>query len=196
MTGKTQEEKIYTISGQGFSATCDAFAVSPKTENIWFASMIGSLRAVRAITANLCTNPPVRVFINSDDPMDHYRSFTPAEPNMRNWEHREQKLPNTQLHHSLVYSTRAKYGTAGHLFVILCQDPEEAPDRHYRFLDQRVAIPLHPSWAGWLWEEGLANESIVPLESHGIRAYLCQVYEPMTMDLISQAIQKGTLQTP
>ena len=88
----------------------------------------------------------------------------------------------------MVYSNRAMYDMKGPTFILLCQDPQEAPDRYYRFLDQRVSIPLHPSWAGWLWEKGLEQETISPLESHGIHAYLCEVQETLTREQISQAI--------
>ena len=33
---------------------------------------------------------------------------------------------------------------------------------------------MHHSWAGWLWERGIATGEIAPLQSAGIAAYLCR----------------------
>ncbi len=44
---------------------------------------------------------------------------------------------------------------------------------HYRFLNRRLDLPLHPTWAAWLWDRALAAGEAVPLESRGLCAYRC-----------------------
>ena len=188
-------EKIYTISGRGFSATCDAFVVNPLQETIWFASMIGSRRALQAISANLMALPAQRVFLNSDDPEDGYRAFLPADQNERNWTHRVQRLPNTQICHGMTYSQEAEYNGSGSRFVLISRSPLEQPGLYYRFLDHRLTIPMHPSWSQWLWETGKKLEEILPLEGHGVTANHCTVNPAYIQMRISEAIQAGELQT-
>ena len=37
----------------------------------------------------------------------------------------------------------------------------------------RSPLPLHHSWASWLWQRGLAQEEITPLQTVGLVAYHC-----------------------
>jgi hypothetical protein len=45
---------------------------------------------------------------------------------------------------------------------------------HYRFLNRRVDLPLHPSWASWLRERGLQANEVEALKSMGVHAHRCQ----------------------
>ena len=187
--------RIYTISGRGFSATCDAFAVEPKQETIWFASMIGSRQALTAISANLMASPAQRVFINSDDPEEGYRAFLPANQGQKNWTQRVQRLPNTRIYHGMTYSQTAEYHGMDDQFVLISPSPEEAPGLYYRFLDHRLTIPLHPGWSQWLWKTGQQEEEVIPLESHGVHASYCIVDQAAVQERISNAIRSGDLRT-
>ena len=90
----------------------------------------------------------------------------------------------------------AEYGFERDSFLLLAQSEEDAPALHHRFLDRRSALPLHGSWAGWLWERGLAEGEVLALQSAGIRAYRCA---PNAGDLrkdLSAAVAAGTLALP
>ena len=45
---------------------------------------------------------------------------------------------------------------------------KKAPALHQRFLDRRSSLPLHNSWAGWLWQRGLDCGEISPLQAVGV----------------------------
>ena len=78
------------------------------------------------------------------------------------------RLPVSGGWHALVYTKTAEYGFEKDSFLLLAQSEEEAPAQHHRFLDKRSPLPLHGSWAGWLWDRGLDNGEIVPLQSVGV----------------------------
>ena len=67
----------------------------------------------------------------------------------------------------------AEYAFDREAFLLLAQNEEEAPALHYRFLDRRSPLPLHRSWADWLWRRGLEAGEIAPLQSAGVLAYRC-----------------------
>ena len=61
-----------------------------------------------------------------------------------------------------MYTKTAEYGFEKDSFLLLAQSEDEAPALHHRFLEKRSPLPLHGSWAGWLWDRGLDNGEIVP----------------------------------
>ncbi|MGH7863203.1 MAG: hypothetical protein ACREOS_13340 [Candidatus Dormibacteraceae bacterium] len=58
-------------------------------------------------------------------------------------------------------------------FLLLPRRAEDAPLLHYRFLNRRPDLPLHTSWADWLWERGRSVGDTVAPESFGLDAYRC-----------------------
>ena len=81
-------------------------------------------------------------------------------------------------------------------FLLLTPDPEQAPELHWRFLNQRTELPLHRSWADWLWEQGLENEAIRPLKSEGLHAWSCY-HDPDQLEMeLSAAVKYGALKLP
>ena len=81
------------------------------------------------------------------------------------WTTKIARLPVSGGWHALVYTKQAEFGFEKDSFLLLAQSEEDAPDLHHRFLDKRSPLPLHGSWAGWLWERGIDNGEIVPLQS-------------------------------
>ncbi len=69
----------------------------------------------------------------------------------------------------------------------------EAAALNYRFLNRRVDLPLHPSWAGWLWERGLDANEIEALESLGVHAYRCRPDPSALQEDVSQAVRPRRL---
>ena len=67
---------------------------------------------------------------------------------------------------------------------------------HYRFLNRRVDLPLHPSWAGWLWDRGLASGETEALHSAGIYAYRCRPDVAQIEEDISAAVRSRRLIVP
>ena len=193
-------EDLFTISAGGFNATADAFARDDRTDGLWFVSMVGSQTALKAIWASLLKQPPdVAHIIRGADGMalhgGYERCIIPYET-IGTWTTKIARLPVTGGWHALVYTKTAEYGYEKDSFLLLAQSREEAPALHHRFLDKRSPLPLHGSWAGWLWERGIEEEEIVPLQSVGVSAYRCSPKPKKLRDDLSDAVASGRLTLP
>ena len=192
--------ELYTITAAGFSATADAYALDPDTGGLWFLSMVGSQTALKAIWASLLKQPPeVAHLIRGADGMalsgGYQRCVIPGET-IGTWTTKIAKLPASRGWHALVYTRTAEFGFERDSFLLLAQSEEEAPALHHRFLDKRSPLPLHGSWAGWLWQRGLDTGEIVPLRSVGISAYRCAPVADELRDDLSRAVAAGRLTLP
>ena len=96
----------------------------------------------------------------------------------------------------MVYTKWAEYASDQGPFLLLASSEEEAPALHHRFLDRRSPLPLHHSWADWLWRKGLRNGTITPLQSVGITAYRCTPNAEWLREDLSQAVASGRLTLP
>ena len=106
------------------------------------------------------------------------------------------RLPSTGGWHALVYTKTAEYAHEKDSFLLLAQSTAEAPALHHRFLDRRSPLPLHDSWAGWLWERGITEGEIVPLQSVGVSGYRCSPKAAKLREDLSYAVMSGTLTLP
>ena len=198
---KTAESTVlYTISAGGFSATADAFARDEATEGLWFLSMVGSQTALKAIWASLLKQPPeIAHLIRGADGMalsgGYQRCHVPYD-SIGTWTAKIARLPVSGGHHALVYSRTAEYSFERESFLLLAQSDEDAPALHHRFLDRRSPLPLHDSWADWLWERGITNGEIQPLQTVGIAAYRCIPDGERLREDLSRAVASGRLTLP
>ena len=193
-------EDLYTISAGGFSATADAFAREPDSEGLWFLSMVGSQTALKAIWASLLKQPPdVAHLIRGTDGValsgGFLRCVIPHET-IGTWTTKIAKLPVSGGYHALVYTKTAEYAFERNEFLLLAQTEDEAPVLHHRFLDKRSPLPLHRSWADWLWRKGLQNGTITPLQSIGVAAYRCSPNDEWLREDLSMAVEDGSLTLP
>ncbi len=192
-------EDLYTINAGGFSATVDAFA-RDDTEGLWFLSMVGSQTALKAIWASLLKQPPDSAhLIRGADGMalsgGYKRCVVPHET-IGTWTTKIARLPVSGGWHALVYTRTAEYAFERDDFLLLAQSEEDAPALHHRFLDKRSPLPLHRSWADWLWRKGLRNGAIVPLRSVGVFAYRCKPNAEWLKEDLSEAVASGRLTLP
>ena len=192
-------QTLHTISAGGFSATADAFARDPEAETLWFLSMVGSQTALKAIWASLLKQPPEAAhIIEGVEGMaltgSYQRCIIPHQT-LGTWTTKIAKLPSGG-YHALVYTKWAEYAAEHDSFLLLAQSEEEAPALHHRFLDRRSPLPLHRSWAGWLWRKGLRNGSIATLQSAGITAYRCTPNHDWLREDLSEAVASGVLSLP
>ena len=193
-------QALFTISAGGFSATADAFARDEATEGLWFLSMVGSQTALKAIWASLLKQPPdVAHLIRGADGMalsgGYQRCHIPYDT-IGTWTTRIAKLPVSGGYHALVYTRTAEFAFERDSFLLLARSQEDAPALHHRFLDRRSPLPLHDSWAGWLWDRGLASGEIVPLQSVGVHAYRCSPDSEKLREDLSYAVGSGRLSLP
>ena len=176
-------EDLYTITAGGFSATADAFARDDATDGLWFVSMVGSQTALKAIWASLLKQPPDTAhIIKGADGMalsgGYKRCVVPHET-VGTWTTKIARLP-----------------VSGGWHALLAQAEDEAPALHHRFLDKRSPLPLHGTWADWLWRRGLDEGEIVPLQSVGVSAYRCSPKAGKLREDLSGAVASGWLTLP
>lgn len=194
------DQGLYTITAGGFSATADAFARDPDSEELWFLSMVGSQTALKAIWASLLKQPPEAAhLIHGADGMalsgGYLRCVIPHQT-IGTWTTKITRLVVSGGWHALVYTKRAEYAFEHDSFLLLVLDAANAPELHYRFLDRRSPLPLHGSWADWLWTRGLDAGEIVPLQSAGISAYRCSPDGESLREDLSLAVASGRLSMP
>ena len=198
--GKAQlvrPEDLRTVSAGGFSAICDAYAVNPQNEGIYFISMIGPQTSVKAIWSKLLNSPPSPAFISRGLPglsaIEEFDRYMIPPHLIGTCTPKLSKLPNKNGWHAMVYTKNAEYSNNNDSFLLIARNEEEAPGLHYRFLDKRVTVPIHESWADWLWERGLENGEILPLECLKIVAYWCEPRVEELRNDLTWAIQSGEI---
>lgn len=189
---------LHTINVGGFSALADAFALD-HMGGLWFLSMVGPQNALKAIWAALLKQPPEPAWliqgIEGAFVGDYRRCSVPYET-LGTWTTQMTRLPGIGGYHALVYTRLAEYTFDRKDFLFLARSREEAPHLHYRFLDRRVSLPLHPTWAAWLWERALRTGEVETLESHGILAYRCRPDEEALRTDLADAVASGGLTVP
>ena len=193
-------DDLYTVSAGGFSATADAFARDPDSGGLWFLSMVGSQTALKAIWAALLKRPPesAHLLAGTDGLAlsgGFHRCEVPGET-VGTWTTKIARLPVSGGYHALVYTRMAEYAFERDAFLLLAPGEAEAPALHHRFLDRRSPLPLHRSWAEWLWRRGLAKGEISPLQSAGVHAWRCTPDAEVLREDLSVAVGSGLLTLP
>lgn len=191
------EADLHTISAGGFSATVDAFARDDRDRTLWFLSMVGSQTALKAIWAALLKQPPETAHLirGADGTAlsgGYQRCMIPRHT-VGTWTTKIARLPATGGWHAIVFTKLAEFSHDSDSFLLLAGDEQEAPALHHRFLDRRSPLPLHRSWAGWLWDRGIATGETVPLQSAGISAFRCNPDGERLRNDLSEAVASGTL---
>ena len=198
--GPIDPEGLFTITAGGFSATADAYARDPDTQGLWFLSMVGAQTALKAIWGSLLKQPPetahlVRGADGTALAGGFQRCHVPQET-VGTWTTKLARLPQTGGWHALVYTKLAEYAFEREGFLLLAPGEAEAPALHYRFLDRRSPLPLHPSWAPWLWRRALRRGEAVRLEAEGVIAYRCAPNMEALREDLSEAVAAGALVLP
>ena len=199
---ETKSPSLWTVSAGGFTATADAFATIPRDldildYDIWFLSMVGPQTAVKAIWAALLNSPAGAAYLTPGTEglalEEGYRRCWIPQISVGTWTTRIVKMSHGMGYHAMVYTHMAKHSFEGVDFLLLAQDEVDAPNMHHRFLDRRISLPMHHSWAEWLWERGIEKKEITPLECNGIHAWRCIPNEAKLRQDLSEAIRYGQI---
>lgn len=183
----------------GFSANVDAVAWAPDTDpaaqrmRLWFVSLLGPQEAVRALWARLIAGETA-VLTPADPTGARFCTLAPEGP--RGWRFFTAGLRAVAGYHGVLVPDAARYTAERLDFLLLPQQHGEAAGLHYRFLNRRLDLPLHPWWAEWLWERALRTGEAVALESHGVRAYRCIPNADVLAADLGIAVRQGTLGIP
>ncbi|MBA4179662.1 MAG: hypothetical protein C0506_03645 [Anaerolinea sp.] len=179
--------ELLTIRAGGFSATVDGYARSD--DELWFVSMLGHQQAVRAIWARLVKGEAA--YLSETElggepvPLAHEAWGT--------WRFSGMRLPSGSAYHGMLVPEVAAYAADRRDFLLLGRQPDEEAHLHYRFLNRRLDLPLHPSWAQWLWRRGVENGEIEELVSVGLRAFRCRPEPDALREDIGDAVRRHLL---
>ncbi len=162
--------------------------------------MVGAQTAIRAIWAALLKQPPETAHLvkGADGAAlsGGFRRCQVPRETVGTWTTKIARLPQTGGWHALVYTRMAEFAFEREGFLLLAPAEEAAPDLHYRFLDRRSPLPLHPAWTPWLWRRALRRGEAVRLEAEGVVAYRCAPDMGALREDLSEAVAGGLLGLP
>jgi hypothetical protein len=156
---------------------------------LWLVSLVGSQQAVKALWAHLVKGETAT--LSAGDASVHFCAL--AAECARSWRFFRASLPAAGGYHGLLLPEVALFSAERPDFLLLRRAKDDATSLHYRFLNRRVAVPLHPSWADWLWDRALRSGETRVLESRGLDAYRCVPDEAALAADLAAAIRRGTL---
>lgn len=178
--------KLLSITAGGFSATVDGCARGE--QEIWFLSMLGHQQSVRAIWARLVKGE--RSFLSGDGDA---KSLPLAREAWGTWRFNGMRLPSGASYHGMLVPQLAMYNSDRSDFLLLVREQDDAARLHFRFLARRLDLPLHPSWAEWLWQRSLASGEVDELDSLGLGAWRCRPNQDVLRNEIGKAVRRGEL---
>jgi hypothetical protein len=207
-----------TLEADGFGAAVDAFAWEPDTTTdpprmrLWLLSLLGPQQAVKALWVRLVRGELATMRVDDTDAREEnggpeqgvraealptrVRFCALAAEGPRRWRLFAAALPASAGYHGLLVPDAALIGADRPDFLIFPRGPQEAPALHYRFLNRRQDLPLHPAWADWLWARALRSGEAAPLESRGLLTYRCTPDAQALAGDLSAAVQRGELRVP
>ncbi|MCZ7537903.1 MAG: hypothetical protein M5T61_19545 [Acidimicrobiia bacterium] len=178
---------LLTIRAGGFTATVDGCARGGN--ELWFLSMLGHQQAVRAIWARLVKGEAA--FLSSTELGGEPTPL--AREVWGTWRFTGMRLPSGSAYHGMLIPEIAAYAADRLDFLLLVREQDDAAQLHFRFLARRLDLPLHPSWAEWLWRRGLGSGDVEQLESVGLQAYRCRPQPEALRADISDAVRRRAL---
>jgi len=193
--GTTESRPLPVLQAGGFGASVDAFAWEPDPDvnhprmRLWVVSLLGSQQAVKALWANLIKRETATLSI--DDRGVRFCALAPE--GARSWRLFRASLPAAGGYHGLLLPELALFSAERPDFLLLRRPEDDAAKLHYRFLNRRVTLPLHSSWADWLWERALRSGEARALESRGLDAYRCIPDEAALASDLAADIRRGAL---
>lgn len=178
---------LLTIRAGGFTATVDGCARGG--DELWFLSMLGHQQAVRAIWARLIKGEAG--YLSSTELGGQPTPL--AREAWGTWRFTGMRLPSGSAYHGMLIPEIAAYATDRLDVLLLVREQDVAAQLHFRFLARRLDLPLHISWADWLWRRGLEIGEVEQLESTGLSAYRCQPQSESLRADISDAVRQREL---
>ena len=181
--------KLLPIQAMGIRAYCSDIIIDNEEDGtIYFMSVCGYQVTVKGLIANFLEQHGIGITVNETS---YYltRHSLGYKVLLR-------KLPSG-LVHGLVFPNSALPGNDLkdiNQYVVFAKNQEDLLSLFYHHLDEKTDIPLHPSWAGWLWEMfEIQGEWQTELHTiHGTyRGYLLEFNPCKLHELISSAIQSS-----
>jgi len=191
-----------TIECGKFTAHLDAFAWTKgrayRQLDFWFLSLVGPQVALRALWARLLKGELATVLL--DGPLGRASFATLGPEGTGGWRARAANLPSAGGHQLALFPDSSFFLTGKDDFTLVPPPrghTRAAPQSvlHYRYLNRRTDLPLHPEWADWLWARALRRGEATALETYGLdgRAYRCVPNPARLRADISTAVAAGEL---
>ena len=181
--------ELYPIMAAGIKAFCSDIIIDPYgLEEVYFLSIAGYQATVKGIMANLLENYGLSIEVEGEE---YYLARS-------DWRYKTQikKLPSG-LVHAVVFPKLAlpkNEEDEQNRFCIFTKrsDSQNRLSMFFRHLDEKVRIPLHPSWSGWLWKAFEEQEDwlkeLTTLAGN-YKGYLFKFNPKQLHDMISKAIK-------
>jgi hypothetical protein len=138
---------LHSIYSAGIKAYCSDLIVHPyERELAVFLSISGHQTAIKGIIANFLERNTLKLVHDCNHHYIRRADF--------NYTYRLKKLPSGMVHaiilpiHALPRNEEEKRNS----FYLLTREHDNIPLLFFRYLDNLTDIPLHESWALWLWE--------------------------------------------
>ena len=179
---------LYHINAMGIQAYCSDLIVDPNdSETVYYMSIGGYQATVKGIIANLLDNYGINIEVDGNKYYLTRGDF--------GYKALLKKLPSDRVHAVLfprLALPKSKEEQENEFFV-LTDKRDELLTLFFRHLDEKTDIPLHPSWARWLWktfesQEGWLLEAQTIVGSY--QGYLFEFNQQNLHDLVSEAIRK------
>ena len=192
---------LYPIHTMGIRAWCSDMVIeSEHLRAIYFMSICGHQVTVRGLIANLLEGAGVTLEVDGDE---YFLERSGS------YKIRTKKLPSGLVHSvmisdlaiagSNIYRNGGKKNNDGDdsdndRFLIITNE-QDLQKQFFHRLDERTEIPLHPSWAPWLWMAFKRQEEwdwLIELHTLVGSFKGCEVdfHQSRLHDLISEAIKR------
>jgi hypothetical protein len=191
--------ELYPIMATGIKTFCSDMIIDPYSlEEVYFMSVCGYQTTVKGIIANLLENYGLSIEVEGEE-------YYITRVRNGNYKTKVKKLPSGFVH-AVVFPRLAlpkNEEDEQNSFCIFTKegckedytDDKENQNKlnlFFRHLDEKVTIPLHPSWSSWLWETFEEQEDWL-LELNTLagnyKGYLFNFKPKQLHDLISEAIR-------
>ena len=173
---------LSVINSGGIAAYCSDLIVD-KDRDVYFLSVAGYQTAVKGIIANVLEYGSVSVEIGE--------GYEYLSRSSQSYTVHYQRLPSG-LYQGVILPKISLPGNnePKDVFLVLSQHTSVAQELFFKHLEERIEIPLHPLWSGWLWKEFSEKGGLTPLDPlvGDYQGYLVGIYEDELRDHITTAI--------
>lgn len=172
------------IKSKGIQAYCTDLVMDPEG-TAYLLSVAGYQVAVKGIIANVLDCGPVSVY-GAGLRVEITRDSTAYQVHYH-------RLPSGLYQAALVPKMAfAKCQEPKDRFLVLCQD--NGKELFFDLLQAKSDIPLHPSWADWLWHHLARQNQLVALETvvGDYRGYLAFIDRNQLMQDLAEQLSNKT----
>lgn len=166
------------ITAAGYRATLAAVLVDDR--RLVLASAVGSREGVHAITARLYKHESV--LLAALEGGSRHVGLNP----MSTYTSKGERLPCGRWH-TLMYDK--KLLESGYL---VGRNLPHIQEQFFAWLNTAYELPLHRSWAGWLWDWAVVQHMITPLEGFGLMGAKVRAHEGLEQ-AVRKAVYAGEL---